>query len=315
MAKGEFNESGITIAPVFTEASNLISTAENFQNILNSRLKANPNLFTSTHEIAEALRGLNRIIPYSKILHALYKSYRLESNHEFRAWDLDKRISLMKAIDSDEILKTSTDRWEKLERYNQLHAEIYEFKPDKLEPVIRPPKYFLRNGPEISAEKIGLYEKNKVIEVISSGSHDIQRETILINIYKPKQSKKLIPTFHQGDIAAAALVLHEGRHTFMDQMGRIADKFTSEEFRDTFTILYNNTFGVYYLTGLNDAHMLNPCEKDAYNFQRYMEIFLKASPENRICLIRIVEKQRDRHLSQIKHREMTYPQQALAFAA
>ena len=276
-----------------------------FQDGLKARLEANPDLFAhyTTHDIAETLRGLNRIIPDEKnILIPLYSAYSVRNNHRFRAWDFNRRIELMKTINADPVLNSCEDQLTLLKRYNDLHGEVYGFQPERIIPINRPPIFFDKTGTRICRKRVSEYPADELIEVLSHGSHETDK--ILINTYYPTEDGKNVPVFHQGPVRAAALILHEGRHSFMTQLAQNLDFLEDPEAKDIATIYHLNTFGVYYLTGTDERNDLNPCEQDAYDFQGDMESFLDASPEMRKTLIMNMESRRDAHL-QILRSEQT----------
>ena len=257
---------------------------------LQAQRAINPDLFShySVHDIARALGSfekccLNQNPQFIEdVILPLYRAYDIRAHHAFRAWDFDRRIELMHAINSMPDLETRLvhDRFNTLKDLHQMHACVYGFAPDTVELVHKP------------ADML-----DGTTYTISHGSRDAVHNRIYINTYFP--DKVNIPAkFHWADASEiAGLVFHEGRHTHQTKMGQNAELMQYDEFRAIATIMELNCFGDYYLNGGNhDRYMENPCEKDAYDFQRDMQEFIKADPDRRATLIFQMEQRRDTHL-------------------
>ena len=264
-------------------AVNGLSQAEQngaaFQAQLKIALARNPGCFQNftTQDIADTLQKMRGTAPDTEILVSLYKAFDLKSNHAFRAWDFRNRATLMRNLSSGGLesdLKTS------LSECNQAQADIYGFKADMILFPVKPPVPFADGT-----------------EIISHGCRDRQTKTIDINTYKPDAPDRIVPKFHRGLAEAASLVLHEGRHTFQDQMN---ENHPHPEFRAIATIMRLSVSGDYYLNRPRvdfDTYMLNPSEQDAYDFESDMSSFLAASLAERQSLIRQMEMRANYHQS------------------
>ena len=267
---------------------------------LQAQRAIDPDLFSqySVHDIASTLGSFEKCCLNQNprfiedVILPLYRAYDVRAHHAFRAWDFDRRIELMHAINSIPDLETRLmdDRFNMLNDLHQMHACIYGFTPDTLELVHTP------------AEMLG-----GTTYTICHGSRDALNNRININTYFP--DKVNIPAkFHWADASEiAGLVFHEGRHTHQTKMGQNAELMQYDEFRAVATIMELNCFGDYYLNGGNHNHyMANPCEKDAYDFQQDMQDFIKADPAHRTTLIFQMEQRRDAHLKSISPRPDQY---------
>jgi len=265
-------------------------------------LQEKPDFFASytTRDIVNILRNCHRCnLDESEnlrqgVLLKLYQAYDLRSNHAFRAWDMDKRIELMLAIQKIPDLESrlASDRFATLVRLHELHAEIYGFEPDTVKECYKParrPEITLKDG-----EKALGY-------TISHGSRCRSTDTIYINTFFPEQPN--IPSkFHWADVSAVAgLIFHEGRHAHQTKMAHNQELMQYDEFRDIAAIMDLSTYGHYYLRDNHNIYLQNPCEKDAYDFQHDLQNFIKASPEMRKTLIFEMEQRRDAHLKLIPH--------------
>ncbi|PZP57118.1 MAG: hypothetical protein DI586_01450 [Micavibrio aeruginosavorus] len=267
---------------------------------LKTALSQNRNYFKSytTHDIATALRRLDKSKADYHILIPLYKAYKPESNHQFRAEDLAKRIELMRALENLDLPSGETDtvvnRWKALEKCNALAAEIYGHEKDTLRRVFR-------------KAKIG----HKNMATLSNGSHDLENRTIYINVQKNTRSN-MVTTFHRGFIEAAVTAFHEARHTYQDSMSQ---NHPCAEYRDIACIMKLSSRGDYYLNKTHSSYLCNPGEVDAHDFESNIREFLSGSAEERIELISRLENQRLAHLAALSRPGVTYPQASMAIAA
>ncbi len=309
----------------------LVDVTENsglaFQARLKDQLDRNPDLFENytTHQIAETLLGLQKSKPDPEILIKLYEAYKPQSNHEYRFWELGKRIELLLAIDTNPALSnigqawrdnilSDTDKIDATKKIHMLQAQIYGFESEEIKTFAEGP--YLVDG----------------LPTILCAGHDRVNKVININTFMPSPNATVIPTFRGRYETFMTSVLHEGIHTHQNAMIDDDIFLSNSNMRDVAIIMDISTYSEwhgkdsprnieYYLRssmpGISyKMYESNPCEQEVLDFEKDIFAFLMADPVARMSLINNMRDRRQNHYNQATlGRQLTYPQPSPALAA